>query len=279
MQTYSGKPTAVLQPDDLRKTEQKMIILDCRPFEDYEFCHLVGAIHVDIDAVLSSAKDPTHDPKKGGRNPLPKTEVWQKQLCDWGVEKNSLVVAYDNASGAEGAARAWWLLMASGIRAAVLDGGWDAAMTAHLPLTEDITQPTPSIVKFTNWLLPTVDLEAVEKYRKNPEWILLDSRAPERWRGEIEPFDPIPGHIQGSKNIFFKENLVDGRFKQSQELRHIYTQIIGDIPSSQVIASCGSGMTACHTILALYQAGIEGVSIYIGSYSEWCRNNPNLCYD
>ncbi|MCL1909142.1 MAG: sulfurtransferase [Holophagaceae bacterium] len=274
MYTFNGGPSAVIPPEELLNTTQQLILLDCRPFEDYEFCHLDGAIHVDIDSALSSATEPGHDPAKGGRNPLPKNKTWEKQLRQWGVRQDSTVVAYDNAFGAEGAARAWWMLAASGIKAAILDGGWDAAIKAHLPISEEVPLPAPSAIEFTDWLLPTLDIEAVAKLHRNPEWLLLDSRAPERWRGEIEPFDPIPGHIPGSINVHFKENLKDGRFKQPEELRSMYMQIFGGIPPGRVIASCGSGMTACHTLLALHHAGLDGASLFVGSYSEWCRNRP-----
>jgi thiosulfate/3-mercaptopyruvate sulfurtransferase len=115
-------------------------------------------------------------------------------------------------------------------------------------------------------------MEAVDRLRSDTGWILLDARAPERWRGEVEPFDPVPGCIPGSKNLCFKENLDGPFFKKPEELRKMYLEFLGDAPPERLIVSCGSGMTAAHTLLALRQAGLEGASLYPGSYSEWCRN-------
>jgi thiosulfate/3-mercaptopyruvate sulfurtransferase len=119
-----------------------------------------------------------------------------------------------------------------------------------------------------------VGIEAVDGLRHAPDWVLLDSRAPERWRGEVEHLDPVAGHIPGSKNVFFKENLENGFFKKPEELREMYLGILGPVPPNCAIASCGSGLMACHTLLALHQAGLEGASLYVGSFSEWCRNRP-----
>ncbi|MDR0498267.1 MAG: hypothetical protein LBH03_00855 [Holophagales bacterium] len=273
MLTCNGKPSAVIPPQNISKTPKNCILLDCRSSEDYDFCHLDGAFHADIESVLSSAADPGHDPATGGRHPLPKIEKWERHPRTWGVQPDSVVIAYDDASGAEGASRAWWMLTASGIQAAVLDGGWDAAMKARLSTNEDIPEPPePSELKFNEWLLPTVNIEIVNKLRQAPDWLLLDSRAPERWRGEVEHIDPVAGCIPGSRNVFFKETLENGFFKKPEELRKMYLEILGGIPPNRVIASCGSGMTASHTLLALYQAGLEGASLYVGSFSEWCRH-------
>jgi thiosulfate/3-mercaptopyruvate sulfurtransferase len=106
MHTFSGKPSAAISAEELSQVAQRAIILDCRPFDDYDFCHIAGAIHVGIETMLSTAAEPGHDPAKGGRNPLPKPETWEKLLQGWGVRPDSQFVAYDDASGAEGAARA-----------------------------------------------------------------------------------------------------------------------------------------------------------------------------
>jgi thiosulfate/3-mercaptopyruvate sulfurtransferase len=248
--------------------------LDCRPFEDYGFCHLDGAIHVDVESTLTSAAEAGHDPAMGGRSPLPDSQAWGKRLCSWGVRPDSLVVAYDGASGAEGAARAWWMLTASGIRSAILDGGWDAAMKARLAISEETPVTGHSEVAFTKWLLPTVDIETVDRLRQASDWALLDSRASDRWRGEAEPFDPLPGRIPGSRNVCFRDNLLGGFFKKPEDLRKMYLEVLGPVSPAHVVASCGSGMTACHTLLALHLAGLKGASLYVGSYSEWCRNKP-----
>ncbi|MDR1841974.1 MAG: hypothetical protein LBQ86_08675 [Holophagales bacterium] len=279
MQTCTGKPSAVILPQDLLDTRLNtphgITLLDCRPFDDYDFCHIDGAFHADIESTLSAASDSEHNPARGGRHPLPKAENWERQLCAWGIQTDSFVVAYDDASGAEGAARAWWMLTASGVQAAILDGGWAAAVKARLTINEDAPTPEPSTFKFTEWLLPIADIEMVKTLRSAHDWILLDSRAPERWRGEVELMDPIAGRIPGSKNVFFQENLDNSFLKKPEELRKMYLEILGDTPPSRVIASCGSGMAACLTLLALYQAGLEEAYLYVGSYSEWCRAKIN----
>ena len=272
MPTYNGKPSAAILPQDLANAPRHLVLLDCRPFEDYDFCHLDGAIHVDIESALTSATDEGHNPVKGGRGPLPKPEAWQQRLRQWGIRPDSFVVAYDDASGAEGAARAWWMLTASGVQAAVLDGGWGAAVKSRLTINEDVPEVEPSTINFTEWRLPTVGIEAVDRLRHAPGWALLDSRAPERWRGEVEPLDPVAGHIPGSRNVFYKQNLENGFFKTPGELRKMYLEILGPAQPGQTIIYCGSALMACHALLAMHQAGLEGANLYVGSFSEWCRN-------
>jgi len=271
-----GALSAVIQPREIFSQVPNLVILDCRPLDDYEFCHISGALHADIDSDLSFASDPGHDPKNGGRNPLPTTGNWQARLRSWGVQSDSRVIAYDDAQGAEGAARAWWMLAASGVSTAVLDGGWGAAVKARVSIDEETPQPTKSDFTFNKWLLPTVDIEAVDKLRLDPEWLLLDARAPERWSGKTEPFDPIAGHIPGSKNTFYKENLNGEFFKKPQELREMYLALLGSVAPQRVIAYCGSGMIGCHTLLAMHIAGLEGGALYVGSFSEWCRNREEI---
>jgi len=272
---YGGQ-SAIIQPRRIFSQGPNLILLDCRPLDDYEFCHIAGAVHADTESDLSAASTPGHHPRNGGRHPLPTIANWQARLRSWGVQNDSRVLVYDDAHGAEGAARAWWMLTASGINAAVLDGGWGGAVKARVPIDEEIPQPTKSDFTFDHWLLPTVDIESVDKLRQDPEWLLLDARAPERWAGITEPFDPIAGRIPGSKNIFYRENLDGDSFKKPQELREMYLKALGKTPPHKVIASCGSGMTGCHTLLAMHIAGLEGGALYIGSFSEWCRNREDV---
>jgi thiosulfate/3-mercaptopyruvate sulfurtransferase len=275
MSAFDGNQPAVVQAADLKNGTRSVIFLDCRPLEDYQDCHYEGAIHVDVEPALSSAREPGHDPAKGGRTPLPSHGAWESQLRRWGARPDSFFVVYDDGFGAEGASRAWWMLTASGLRAAVLDGGWGGSLKDGYPLSEDIPEPAPSDISFGEWLLPTVDMETVDRLRHSSDWALLDSRSPERWKGESELIDPIAGRIPGSKNIFFKNNLTESCFKKPDELRKIYLDILGGIPPSRAIISCGSGMTACHTLVAMHLAGLPGASLYVGSFSEWCRNKPD----
>ena len=120
---------------------------------------------------------------------------------------------------------------------------------------------------------PAVDLPRIDALRRDAAWKVLDVRSRERFRGETEPIDPIAGHIPGAVNLPFAENLENGRFKSAQTLRAMYEEVLGGTPPERLIVHCGSGVTACHTLLALEAAGLEGASLYVGSWGEWCRND------
>jgi thiosulfate/3-mercaptopyruvate sulfurtransferase len=153
---------------------------------------------------------------------------------------------------------------------AVLDGGMRAA---GLALTTDVPTPTPRAPYPADaWQRPTVDMNEVDARRNDPEWKVLDVRSVPRYRGETEPIDPIAGHIPGAINLPYTENLDGDFFKASDALRTQYQQLLGETPVDRLIVHCGSGVTACHTLLALEAAGLEGASLYVGSWSEWCRN-------
>lgn len=269
----------LLPPESLAQLPPTRVLLDCRPgTEAFASGHLQGALHADLDRVLSSASEPGFNPAMGGRHPLPEPRRWSEQLGAWGITPQTLVVAYDNASGGNGAARLWWMLRASGHGpVVVLDGGLAAAQEAGFDLTKTpaTSVPTPPYPMKT-WALPQVDLAAVAALRKDPQWKLLDVRSAERWRGETEPFDPVPGCIPGSVNLPWAENLDSrGRFKSAEALRELYLGLLQETPADYLAVHCGSGVTACHTLLALELAGLSGASIYMGSYSEWCRSgNP-----
>jgi thiosulfate/3-mercaptopyruvate sulfurtransferase len=160
----------------------------------------------------------------------------------------------------------------------VLDGGLAAASAAGLPLTEDLPAiaaagPYPA----GPWCLPTADVDAVDAARGDPARLVLDARAAVRFRGDSETFDPVAGHIPGARNAPYAENLdAAGRFKSPAELRELYDRLLDGRPPDSAIVHCGSGVTACHTLLAMAHAGLPGASLYVGSWSEWCRqaNRP-----
>lgn len=262
--------TPILSPDDLARlvdSNLDVVLLDARA-AGYDAGHLRGAQRADLETQLSAARDPGADPARGGRHPLPPLDRWLAQLGAWGIGPETQVVIYDDQSGANAAARAWWMLRAVGHeRVSVLDGG-----LANLPLTTDVPTvtarpPYPA----TAWQRPTVDLARVDALRADDDWKVLDVRSRERFRGETEPIDPIAGHIPGAVNLPFAENLEGGRFKSREALRAMYEELLDGTAPENLVVHCGSGVTACHTLLALETAGLEGAALYVGSWGEWCR--------
>jgi thiosulfate/3-mercaptopyruvate sulfurtransferase len=155
----------------------------------------------------------------------------------------------------------------------VLDGGLGAAIAAGISTTSAPTEhATLPRYPSDRWMLPTVGIDEVDELRRNREWRVVDVRSASRFAGLEEPIDPVAGHIPGAINVEFSANLADGRFRTKDELRRLYEGHLAGIPSERVVVHCGSGVTACHTLLALQIAGLSGASLYVGSWSEWCRN-------
>jgi len=271
----------LISPEALRSLAAPVRLLDARPdAATYATGHLAGALHADLDVALSAAGAPGQDPARGGRHPLPAPEAWAAQLGAWSIGPDTRVVAYDAAGGGIAAARLWWMLRAVGHEhVAVLDGGLQAAQAAGLALTTAAPPPVAARPPYpvAGWRRPLVDIEAVARLVRDPAWKVLDARSRERWRGETEPLDPVPGRIPGTVNVPYTENLgPDGRFKAPAALRSMYLELLGGTPPERVAVHCGSGVTACHTLLALELAGLPGASLYVGSYSEWCRSGRPL---
>jgi thiosulfate/3-mercaptopyruvate sulfurtransferase len=265
----------------LRAATGPLRLLDARPgAEGYAAGHLDGALHADLNVRLSAASEPGFDPARGGRHPLPSLATWCLQLGAWGIDPSTPVVAYDAAAGSNAAARLWWMLRAVGHRnVAVLDGGLQAAQAAGAALTIAPPPPVKAAPPYpcSAWQRPTVELAAVERLVQDPAWKVLDVRSRERWRGESETLDPVAGRIPGTVNLPFAENLdAAGRFKSPAELRASYLALLGGTPPERLVVHCGSGVTACHTLLALELAGLDGASHYVGSFSEWCRSGKPL---
>jgi thiosulfate/3-mercaptopyruvate sulfurtransferase len=265
----------ILAPEQFA-TLQDVILLDARSGPDarkrYSEAHLHGALFADLETELAG---PASDPAQGGRHPLPAVENFTAQLGHWGVTPSSEVVVYDDQNGANAAARLWWMLRALGHqRVRVLDGGLQGAIAAGLTPTGEGSvavsgAPYPALA----WQTPTADMEAVELARKDPDALVLDVRAAPRYAGKTEPIDPIAGHIPGAHNLPLSENLTpEGRFKSASELAVQYRGLLAQRNPEQLIVHCGSGVTACHTLLALERAGLSGAALYVGSWSEWCRN-------
>lgn len=261
---------------DLRARLATLRLLDARqPREAYEAGHLPGALHADLDRDLSTVADPGHDPAQGGRHPLPPPARFAAQVGTWGIGPGTEVVVYDSLGGMDAAARLWWMLRALGhTRVSVLDGGLAAALEAGLELTREVPAVPPRTpYPAQAWALPRVDLAAVDRLRQDPAWCLLDVRAAERWRGEVEALDPVAGRIPGSQNRYWPGSLdASGRFLPPARLRAEFEAILAGRPAGHLAVHCGSGTSACHTLLALEVAGLPGASLYVGSWSEWCRS-------
>ncbi|MCB9592477.1 MAG: sulfurtransferase [Sandaracinaceae bacterium] len=237
----------------------------------YRAAHLEGAHFVDVEADLSGdASDPSH----GGRHPLPELRAFCERLGQLGIAPDTDVVLYDDAGGAKAAARMWWMLRAVGHeRVWVLDGGLDAAVAAGWPVSPDVPTRIPAApYPAREWSKPTIAIEALEAALAEGA-TLVDVRSAERFEGRGEPFDPPGGHIPGARSVPLTENLdPSGRFRAPGELRALYEAELGGAAIEDVVVSCGSGITACHTLLALEHAGLDGARLYVGSYSEWSRS-------
>jgi thiosulfate/3-mercaptopyruvate sulfurtransferase len=238
----------------------------------YQHTHIPGARFLHLDEDLSGPKTGTN-----GRHPLPHPRSFALRLGALGIDSTKQVVAYD-ASGGYYAARLWWMLRWVGhTRAAVLDGGWDAWKASGLPVTPDqpCIQPAAYAVRLRSEL--AVDAAFVVAHLTENTTTVLDARSPDRFRGENETLDPIGGHIPGARNRFFKLNLeTDGRFKKPDALKEAFETVLGDESPSRVVHQCGSGVTACHNLLAMEHAGLSGSHLYPGSWSEWIsdRSRP-----
>lgn len=253
---------------------ENLIILDARVgknvYQNYLEKHLKEARFIDLDKDLAEVGE---DAAFGGRHPLPSIEKFDETLSNLGILENSHVVIYDDKNGANAGARAWWMLRSFGIEnVQVLDGGIQAAEKEGLEFSSgEETFEKSNLIKKENWLLPTVSLEDVENELVNRSSTIIDVRDDYRYNGESEPIDLVAGHIPGAINIPFSENLDEnGNFLKPEILKEKYLKLLQDKPENLII-HCGSGVTACHTILALEYAGLHTSNLYVGSWSEWSR--------
>jgi len=253
--------------------DQALVIFDCRhQLMDHDAgARAYAASHIPGARFAHSERDMA-GPKTGsnGRHPLPDPGSFIAWLSASGVDRSKQVVAYDFAAGSS-AARLWWMLRWVGHeRVAVLDGGWEGWEKAGLPVTSELPAPTaarfPGEPRADAW----VSVEFVRSHLDDPSVIVLDARAPERFRGITEPIDPVAGHIPGARNRMFKDNLgADGRFKSAVELRQAFSALLAGAPPSAVVHQCGSGVSACSNLLAMEIAGLSGSRLYPGSWNEW----------
>lgn len=236
----------------------------------YEQGHIAGARYLDHEAELAAPRS-----FGNGRHPLPERDAFAGLMAAHGVTPETLVVAYD-ASGGMFAAHLWWMLRWMGHeRVAVLDGGWQAWTAAGLPTEAGATpvvSPQPG-ARAGQSLAGTVDAADVLANIAQPAFTVIDARAANRYRGEVEPMDPVAGHIPGALNRPNTENLqADGRFKTPAQLRQEFEALLGGRAAEGIVHQCGSGITACHNLLAMEIAGLAGSRLYPGSWSEWCSD-------
>lgn len=265
------------------------LLIDCR-FDladpqrgraEYAHGHPPGAVYAHLDDDLSDAS------KRGlGRHPLPEVARFAARLAAWGYRADREIIVFDHGSGAI-AARCWWMLRALGHQSVqVLDGGFVAWQQAGLPLVQSdadtpIAGSTAGLA--ARWPGPDseryglADYALVERVRENPDWCLLDARAGARFRGEVEPIDPVAGHVPGARNRPFSENLdATGRFKPPLRLADEFAELLGPVPAGRVIHMCGSGVTAAHNLLAMEQAGLAGSRLFAPSWSGWIDDPARL---
>jgi thiosulfate/3-mercaptopyruvate sulfurtransferase len=263
----------LIQPSELEPHlgDPLWAIVDCRFYlvepskgeAEYEKEHLPGATYADLDRDLAGPKTGTN-----GRHPLPSLETMTERFSRFGIDDQVQVVAYDTSQG-QMAARLWWMLRYLGHdSAAVLDGGLQSWKAGGFPVVSGRESRAPRSFTAHPRESMRVDLEALE--RERTEHLLIDARAPERFRGEVEPFDPVKGRIPGARNHPTASSLAaDGRFLAPSELRARFQSILRSRPADSVVSYCGSGVTACHNLLAMDVAGLRGARLYPGSWSEW----------
>jgi thiosulfate/3-mercaptopyruvate sulfurtransferase len=256
--------------------EPDWVVVDCRfTLSDaaageaaYAKSRIPGARYAHLERDLSGPRGPGL-----GRNPLPDPEAFAETLGRWGITPACQVVVYDDSFGSI-ACRLWWLLRQAGHRkAAVLDGGWQAWKRKKHPIDESPAPTTPATrppYPIAGDAALIADTPLVERIRTDPVWALLDARPEERFTGEREAVDPVAGHIPGARFATFEDNLdFDGTLLSPEELLDRFTTLLRGATPDHVVHTCGSGVTACHNLLAMEVAGLTGSRLHPGSWSEW----------
>ncbi|MES2770452.1 MAG: sulfurtransferase [Pseudomonadota bacterium] len=255
-------------------------VFDCRhPLADpaageraYLAGHLPGAHFLHLDRDLAGMTN-----GHNGRHPLPDPQQLAQTLAAKGVSQQTQVIAYDDAGGMV-ASRLWWLLRWLGHESvAVLDGGFKQWCAAGYRVSTTLPAPIQgnfsARMELGTRLVGTVNVEAIMAHLQHPQYCLIDARSAERFRGENETLDPVGGHIPGALNRFFQDNLqADSRFHAAAKLRADFLALLAGAAPEQVVMQCGSGVSACHNLLAMEHAGLTGAKLYPGSWSEWCSD-------
>lgn len=272
------KLSSIIQPEELiLQGKNDFILFDVSAGSKarYDEQHLDGAFYLDLNTDLADIKDFA----VGGRHPLPTFEHFSEVLTKYGVTRDSHVIVYDDKNGSNAAARFWWMLKSIGHqKVQVLDGGYSAAIKAGFKTNAEV--PSPNAVtpyQITEWHLPLAEMDEVEAAAGSNDHVVVDVRDANRFAGLTEPIDLIAGHIPGAINIPFTENLdANGGFLAPEILKEKYSKALAGYENENVIVHCGSGVTACHTLLAMDYAGLEIPKLYVGSWSEWSRNNKKM---
>jgi len=255
----------------------KWCLFDCRyeltnpekKKKEYSESHIPGAFYVDMNKDLAAP----HVAGKTGRHPLPLVDDLAMKFSAMGIDNSIQVAVYDDAGGSH-AARLWWMLRWLGHDAVtVIDGGWSSWIKEERPVSSKVV--IPAAKKFIasprlNW---TVTADEILKELNKPETCILDARSGQRFRGVNEKFDPVAGHIPGAHSAPFNDNLNEnGNWKSKSELRHKFENLLNGSLAEEAVSYCGSGITACHNLLAIYHAGLGNSRLYPGSWSEWITN-------
>lgn len=272
------KLSSIIQPEELILLDKNDFILfdvSAGSKSRYNEQHLDGAFYLDLNTDLADIKDFA----VGGRHPLPTFEHFAQLLGKYGVTKDIHVIVYDDKNGSNAAARFWWMLRSIGHqKVQVLNGGYTAAIKAGFAVSSEVpvakaTEP----YQITEWQLPLAEMDEVELAGNSDDHAVIDVRDANRYAGLTEPIDLIAGHIPGAINIPFTENLDgNGAFLAPEILKEKYSKALIEYKTENVIVHCGSGVTACHTLLAMDYAGLEIPKLYVGSWSEWSRNNKKM---
>ena len=290
----SNRFELIIEADQLKAIQDDCVILDCRHdlfdhhagLVSYQQGHIKSALFCNMETDTAGVHT-----GKNGRHPLPTRQAWRDRLVAFGLRTDQQLVAYDAHAG-QYAVRVWWMARWIGhANVAVLNGGlpaWVAAggaIEAGSTGVETVVGQTigaqqaelnnnHSILNINSSLSYYIDADQLTLALRTESSLLVDARAPSRYAGKTEPLDPVAGHIPGAINHFYQDNLAaDGRFKQPAQLRERFRSIIGTTTPEQVIHQCGSGVTACHNILAMELAGLSGSCLYPGSWSEWCSDS------
>jgi len=257
-------------------SDPRWVVIDCRfTLTDpdagrraWTAGHIPGARYAHLNDDLSGPVTP-----RTGRHPLPDPAALAHTLGRWGVDGSKQVVVYDDSFGAM-ASRLWWLLRWLGHEpVALLDGGYPVWLREKRPVSTQAPAVSPAVFPARANPALWVNAEHVELARRDATYVVLDARAEERFRGEVEPLDKVAGHVPGAVNAPYEDNLdVSGVFLPADELRERYLDVLGGVMPDRTIHMCGSGVTACHNLLAMEHAGLAGARLYAGSWSEWITN-------